>query len=255
MTSPSPSERTPSFYHARRVSAPGTIALTFAGVLVIYLVQIAAAPLIGMLPAAALSYIVISLVVWKTSRDLKFSLGVTGARARFWIAAVLIGLSVWLLDLAIVDLLKPRSTSTTLATTVANEQLWATLPVLALCPAIGEELLFRGVLVRGLANRPGWRWIAVGVSAIVFSTYHLDPPQIVGTLLIGIALATLATGARSIVPGMVAHALNNTVVLLLARGKLAPVVTAMSDYPDITLVTCTGMFLAGIALCVREVKS
>ncbi len=250
MTSPSPVERTRSFYHA---PSPLTAAIvTCAGALTIYIVQIGFAGLIGPLPAAAASFVVTAAVVLKVAHDLGLSLGVTRAPSRFWVAAVLIGMSVWLLDLQIVTLVNPPKVSDTLDQVVARDPLWATMLVLAVLPAIGEELLFRGVLLRSLAHRRDRRWIAVGVSAIVFSTYHLDPPQIVGTLLFGIALGTLATGARSIVPGMLAHFLNNAVVLVIARVRPEPIVGFIDAYPGLTLAICTGEFVDGVALCARS---
>lgn len=242
--STSPNERTNAFYHAR--SPVSATFLTIGGVLVIYLVQIGAAPFTGPLPAAALSYLAVSVLLLMRKLDL----GLARAPARFWIAAVLIGCSVWLLDLEVVNLVQPPHVSDTLEKVVAHDPLWATLIVLAVCPAIGEELLFRGVFARAL-DRPRRRWIAVVVSAIVFSTYHLDPAQMVGTALVGLSLGTLATGARSIMPGMVAHVLNNGVVLLVANGKPEPIVAVMDRHPDGTLVAAVIAFLAGISLAVK----
>ena len=68
-----------------------------------------------------------------------------------------------------------------------------------LAPALGEELLFRGLLLRMLASRwPGA--IAVLGSAALFGAAHLDPVHGAAAFLLGGYLAAVADRAGSLRP-------------------------------------------------------
>ena len=83
-----------------------------------------------------------------------------------------------------------------------------TLLVLAVLPAVCEELLFRGTLLRLLRTRAS-ATAAVATSALWFGLFHLDLVRLAPTAVLGalFAVASLRTG--SVGPAMVAHGLNN----------------------------------------------
>ncbi|MCA2980054.1 MAG: CPBP family intramembrane metalloprotease [Myxococcaceae bacterium] len=85
------------------------------------------------------------------------------------------------------------------------------LAVAVLAP-LAEELLFRGVLVRGLVERLSPLATAV-VSGFIFSAYHLDPVGFLPRFAIGIMLALLVLKSGSLWPAIAAHAANNALAL------------------------------------------
>lgn len=101
----------------------------------------------------------------------------------------------------------------------------AVLTVIALVvlAPLGEELLFRGLLLRGLARRLRFRWAAL-VSSAVFATAHLDA-WIDANWARGIALVAVGLGLawlyrwRGYLAAVVAHATVNGVaaIALLAQ--------------------------------------
>jgi membrane protease YdiL (CAAX protease family) len=97
----------------------------------------------------------------------------------------------------------------------------ALLVVVAIVPAVSEELLFRGFLQSGLA-----RWLhppmqCVTASALIFALFHFDPWRLVGVAGLGFFLAYLRQATGSLVPSMLAHAINNIVSVGLAvSGRL-----------------------------------
>lgn len=96
--------------------------------------------------------------------------------------------------------------------------LWLLL-VMAVTPAICEELVFRGVLLQSLATRfPAWGSIAA--SAVVFAAFHLSSETVIRflpTLWLGLLFGYAVWRTRSIAAGMIMHLINNgSVVLLLA---------------------------------------
>ena len=97
------------------------------------------------------------------------------------------------------------------------------LGVMVLAP-LGEELLFRGILLRGLVQRMPF-WSAALVSGAIFGACHADVwiylfwPRFLALVGVGVALAWL-NRTRGYWCGVTAHATLNTVAtlaLLLAR--------------------------------------
>lgn len=90
---------------------------------------------------------------------------------------------------------------------------WTLIVLLALIPAVCEELAFRGIILSGLLRgHPPGR--AIVISAILFGVFHMIPQQMVNASLLGIVLGLLLTRSGSIVPGMVFHFMNNALVVL-----------------------------------------
>ena len=80
-------------------------------------------------------------------------------------------------------------------------------------PAFFEELIFRGVVLRGLA--PLGKWKAVLISAAAFAMAHMSPAQTVHQFLLGIVMALLAWETGSILAPMLIHFINNAVAIIL----------------------------------------
>ncbi|CAN5651104.1 hypothetical protein BH11MYX1_BH11MYX1_33990 [soil metagenome] len=245
MTSPIAPRTQIQLYHAPpRVGLAVRIAV--AGVLTIYVVQLFLGDLVGGLVAAAIGYLVVTLELVVVARASKISLGVRGAPARFFIAAVLIGVACWYVDLRLVSAIEPPGDTKKLEAAVSHASLFGALVAVGVLPAIGEELLFRGVVARSLASRHAV--LAIGASAIVFSAYHLDPVQIVGTFPLALALGTLAVRSGSTLPGMLAHFLNNAVVIVLVHVDAPGVVSVIDQHPTGVLLTALAMVIAGVGL-------
>lgn len=87
---------------------------------------------------------------------------------------------------------------------------------LALLPAVGEELLFRG-LMQGYLRSWGGR-AAVWGQAMLFALLHGDAPACLSALLSGLALGLCAEYSGSLWPGMAFHLYNNTLALLSRAG-------------------------------------
>jgi membrane protease YdiL (CAAX protease family) len=95
--------------------------------------------------------------------------------------------------------------------------LWLLFAVVA---PICEEAFFRGYVFTALRGRYG-RPIAYIGSALVFAVVHLNLPAILPILVMALGLAFLYDRTRSVVPGIVAHGLNNAVALMLVYARVA----------------------------------
>lgn len=85
--------------------------------------------------------------------------------------------------------------------------------VFAAIPGICEELLFRGFVLRGLAQRMSPR-AAVVFSAILFGAFHFDLYRLLPTTLLGIILGWVAWRTGRLWPAMVLHVANNAIAVL-----------------------------------------
>ena len=84
---------------------------------------------------------------------------------------------------------------------------------------IAEELLFRGAVLGSLLT---WKpiqskpWIAVLLSAAIFSLIHLNPAQMPGAFAIGLLYGWLVYRTGSLLPGIVGHVFNNSLICILS---------------------------------------
>jgi membrane protease YdiL (CAAX protease family) len=84
---------------------------------------------------------------------------------------------------------------------------------------ICEETFFRGYVFTGLRGRYG-RLVAYPVSALLFSGIHFNLPALIPILVMALGLAFLYDRSGSVVPGIIAHGLNNSVALTLLYAGL-----------------------------------
>ena len=119
--------------------------------------------------------------------------------------------------------------------------------VVGLMAPLAEEVVFRGAVLRALLrwkeNKP---WLAIAVSALLFSAVHMNPAQLPHTFLVGLLLGWMYYRTDSIVPGVVYHWVNNTV---------AYVVYNLYPDPDMTLQDLFGshqhvLMAVGFSLCI-----
>jgi sodium transport system permease protein len=148
-------------------------------------------------------------------------LGLRKPRPRHLLGALLVGSSGWIVLVALVLPLQewlfptPPAVSDALRSLVApSDPLWLKLFAVAITPAICEELLMRGAVLRSLV-RPLGHTGAVVVSALLFAVLHLSAYRFVPTFMLGVILGTVALSTRSLWPAMLVHALNTASVVLL----------------------------------------
>ncbi len=78
---------------------------------------------------------------------------------------------------------------------------------------IFEELFFRGVLYPPLRNKLG-RTQGMVLLAFIFAFLHFQPSGMFSLFMVGLILTFLYEETESLYPSIIAHAINNTVVLL-----------------------------------------
>lgn len=92
--------------------------------------------------------------------------------------------------------------------------LFSALFVMAFIPALGEELLFRGCIQKGLENKIGNAHVAVWVTAFIFSFIHFQFYGFLPRAILGVALGYFYVYGKSLWIPIWAHFLNNATSVL-----------------------------------------
>lgn len=87
--------------------------------------------------------------------------------------------------------------------------------VIALLPAIGEELVFRGMLQPEIFRASGNHHIAIWVSAIIFSAFHMQFFGFVPRMFLGALFGYLYVWSGNLFLPMIAHFVNNGFSVLM----------------------------------------
>ena len=115
--------------------------------------------------------------------------------------------------------------------------------VVAVAPAIGEEVIFRGIIGRGLVARHG---ILAGVimTSVLFAAVHIHPAHVVALLPLAFFIHLVYLVTRSILAPMLLHLLNNSLaVVLLKATATVPALEGASEpeMPGYVLLISAGI--------------
>jgi membrane protease YdiL (CAAX protease family) len=110
-------------------------------------------------------------------------------------------------------------------------ELLFVLLIVAVIPALCEEMLFRGLIQRTLENTLG-TWKGVIVTGLLFGAYHLDPFDFIPLAAIGIYLGFLAMRADSLWMSASAHFFNNFLATIVVYFHIDDSATVAGN-PDI----------------------
>ena len=139
--------------------------------------------------------------------------------------AILFGLSAWLVVGLLAEWLMPapkqviESLRHALSPSESGRGFVLTLLLVAVSPAVCEEALFRGPILRGLLSRFSPIGAAL-LTGILFGLFHGDIWRFLPSALLGVGLSAIALASDSIVPAMVAHFVNNACLLVLVHRGL-----------------------------------
>jgi len=119
------------------------------------------------------------------------------------------------------------------------------LAIVALTPAICEELLHRGILLNAYESRGSLK--AIIITSIFFGIFHFDITNLLGPIFLGLLIGYYVIRTNSIFAGMIAHFLNNSIAELFSYffGD-----TAQPDKIIISSQQMKGIMVLGIIGCV-----
>lgn len=133
---------------------------------------------------------------------------------------------------------------------VTADSLPVMLFIIAVGPALGEEMIFRGVIGRGLVARWG---IVAGVlmTSCLFGAVHLHPVHALGVVPLGIVMHLLYLATRSFWAPMLYHFLNNawaTAAIALRQEVKPELLTEDVPLDRSLLITSLFLTVAAVAL-------
>ncbi|MCL4692622.1 MAG: ABC transporter permease [Candidatus Hydrogenedentes bacterium] len=161
------------------------------------------------------------LVLWYVRVDLRNALSLRLPPAGVWLATLVIAVgwatlslqfSVW--QQKILPFPEDLAKQMEELIGLGNQPFWFLILVLALSPAICEEVVFRGAVLSGLRRHLPW-WALFLCVGIAFGVAHISIHRMILTALSGILLTYLVWRSRSIFPGMLTHFLINTTGIVL----------------------------------------
>ena len=181
----------------------------------------------------------IALGVWlgtpgETPRQ---SLGITPARTRVLVTALLAGLAMQLPMIELMTALthvfpvlaRPPEVDRAVEQLARIDSPIRAITVpfaLVAVPAVTEELLFRGLILHALRERYGAS-VAILVSAVLFGLFHGERQALIFATLMGLVFGILAVRARSTLPGIAMHAGFNALPVFLQRDVVS--ITGFND--------------------------
>jgi sodium transport system permease protein len=93
---------------------------------------------------------------------------------------------------------------------------WLPFLLMAVMPALCEEIAFRGFILSGLRHL-GHKWWAIGLSAVFFGIAHPVIQQSIAAATVGLVIGYVAVQTGSLVPCILFHMTHNGLMLASAQ--------------------------------------
>jgi len=97
----------------------------------------------------------------------------------------------------------------------STTQIITTTLLMAVVPAIGEELFFRGIIQKILVKWTKSNWQAILITAFIFSAIHFQFLTFLPRFFMGIMLGYLLVWSRSLWVPILAHFLHNFISIII----------------------------------------
>ena len=136
-----------------------------------------------------------------------------------------------------------------------DRSLWGAFVLLVIVAPLTEELIFRGIFLRGFIPRYG---TARGIllSAVFFGAAHFSLIKLPGTILMGVLFGWWFSRLHSIWPGIFGHAFNNLVPVLagsLQKGSKSSNAVPSFSWGEVVAVLLGAILLAYGVLQLRRI--
>ena len=168
------------------------------------------------------------------------------------VGAILLGFSGWVILGVLADRLMPPPRALVdemrklIRPPEGDRPISWSLVALALTPAICEEALFRGPILRGFRQRFSAS-AACLLTGLLFGIMHGDVWRFIPTSLLGALLSWVALTSGSILPSMVIHLINNGALIVLGYYGLDQAAEKLPPRAEIALFAgAVATFAAGI---------
>jgi len=121
---------------------------------------------------------------------------------------------------------------------------------MVILPAIAEELLYRGLIFKGLQK--AGNTFAIIASAIMFSLFHLSLEQTIYPFLMGLILAVIMCYENNIIYCITLHLTNNFLALTIKYFNINLSFAHWSYY--LIAILCLFAFISIITIIIKKLK-
>jgi len=142
--------------------------------------------------------------------------------------------------------IKPSSLTYKLTTT----NYFISIISLVIAPAIAEELLFRGLIFKGLQK--GGNTFAIIISALMFSLFHLSLEQTIYPFIMGLVFGVIMCKENNILYCILVHLINNFITLTLSYFNISLTLTHWLYY--IIAAFCLIIFITTITILIKKLN-
>lgn len=192
-------------------------------------------------------------VVWYTKKDIRLTYGFHKTGARSYLGGAFMIIGFYLINMVMVTglaYLFPESTENVSMTfsEIMDGNIIGIFFVIAVTPAICEEMLFRGMLFHSMKAR--YRMpVAIGAVATIFGLYHMSLVKFIPTGFLGLLLCYMVYATGSIYPAMMMHCINNALsVFISCYPKQVEALLPVFSQDTLSLSDVFGLLGAGLLL-------
>lgn len=224
---------------------------------------------LGFLGIALTQGVVIAIPLlfgWYIKTDFKKALSLNKPKLTHTIGAIVLWIGMFFFIQGITSIIlifapEMLELNEELAKAISHPNFLINIFVVAMLPAVCEEVLFRGMIYKGLENGGKHPRRAIILSGILFGIMHLDFFRMLPTALLGIGLAYIVYASGSIFLAMLVHFLNNGIVVVVGHFVKVPEVEHVLTSGQLIqsgvlyMVISILPLLVGISLLKKEGKS
>ncbi len=203
---------------------------------------------------------------WYSKNNIKETFRLNKCGIRYYVCGIVMILGAIMLGMVLTSVTGMIFKSDAEEVSVAMDSLignnfFVSCFIIAVVPAICEEIMFRGYIFSSLLNR--LRGIdAILLAACLFGIYHMSIVRFFTTALLGAVICFVTLKSKSIFPGMLMHFINNFLAVITMYypeqvGKVFPVLLENNTKPLtmlLLIVAGIGFILMGTALIVNREK-
>ncbi len=237
------------------------LALPIVLVLMIYVGGFASAKgmLTGLFATQGIVAGVPVLMTLYTKKDWKKTFRIRLCRPGFLVGGIFLilgAIALGMIVTSMTSLLFPNSADamTTSMDAIYRMGYGASILIVALLPAVCEELLFRGFLYSSFEARMT-QGKAIVLVSVIFGLYHMNVVQSTTTAVIGLAICYLSAQSESLFPGILMHFLNNalSVTLTFYSDAVSKYLKGNSGTPGVVFELIY-ILVFGIVFCIIGTK-
>lgn len=163
-----------------------------------------------------------------------------------------IPLAQWMINME----LKAEELTKAFLTTDSIAILFLNLFMIAVLPAIGEELIFRGIIQKHFASITKSQIWGIIISALIFSAFHMQFKGFIPRFALGVMFGFMYSWSGSIWLPIIAHFVNNSIAtigyMMLGTGALD---SKVEDVGGLTYLWPIGLIsLVTVAVLLMKLK-